>query len=502
MYPVDKAFEGEGAASLKEQQDAAVIATVNAPPAPAPALSPTPVTAVSPAGAITTSTSPPVKPPRLDRPFPATAPASAVNHILTEEELQALEDGPVLPLAPNGTLGVPLAPLFDDGESKNAEGDTPAQGSLYTTTSVTPFALPAAMTYPPETASAVPVVDEELEFGKSGGQGRSSLVMVPASQSVQSADGSVVRAVSAVPLNSAPVQLATATEAPSSNMVIANANKVKQFHPACQAAAQAEVRFSMSTIFHTFYRNVETPSRVWDASGTCKVQLLRSIGKWSTGTKTECSILNCYLETIASSKHLIYIENQFFIGNTAGEGVSNTIPSALVNRILQAHRNKEAFRVVIIIPIHPNGDMAGAQRSKIVMHYEYQTINRGLSSMFAQLRKQAPDISIANYIGFHSLRSWGVINNKVVSDQIYVHDKLMIVDDRVVILGSANINDRSMLGHRDSELAIRIEDTLHVPTTMAGQQFMVGYLPHTVRMQLMRQHLGEDEALGEFLCFC
>ena len=32
----------------------------------------------------------------------------------------------------------------------------------------------------------------------------------------------------------------------------------------------------------------------------------------------------------------------------------------------------------------------------------------------------------------------------------------MIVDDRKVILGSANINDRSMNGNRDSELAVLI----------------------------------------------
>lgn len=30
----------------------------------------------------------------------------------------------------------------------------------------------------------------------------------------------------------------------------------------------------------------------------------------------------------------------------------------------------------------------------------------------------------------------------------------MIVDDNTIILGSANINDRSMLGKRDSELAV------------------------------------------------
>lgn len=30
----------------------------------------------------------------------------------------------------------------------------------------------------------------------------------------------------------------------------------------------------------------------------------------------------------------------------------------------------------------------------------------------------------------------------------------MIVDDEIVLMGSANINDRSLLGNRDSELAI------------------------------------------------
>jgi phospholipase D1/2 len=33
----------------------------------------------------------------------------------------------------------------------------------------------------------------------------------------------------------------------------------------------------------------------------------------------------------------------------------------------------------------------------------------------------------------------------------------MLVDDRVVVMGSANINDRSMMGDRDSEIAILIE---------------------------------------------
>ena len=48
------------------------------------------------------------------------------------------------------------------------------------------------------------------------------------------------------------------------------------------------------------------------------------------------------------------------------------------------------------------------------------------------------------------------MNGVPVSEIVYVHGKLMIVDDKKVILGSANINDRSMNGNRDSELAVLI----------------------------------------------
>ncbi len=45
-----------------------------------------------------------------------------------------------------------------------------------------------------------------------------------------------------------------------------------------------------------------------------------------------------------------------------------------------------------------------------------------------------------------------------VTEQVYVHAKMMIVDDRVAIIGSANINDRSMHGYRDSEIAVLLRD--------------------------------------------
>lgn len=43
--------------------------------------------------------------------------------------------------------------------------------------------------------------------------------------------------------------------------------------------------------------------------------------------------------------------------------------------------------------------------------------------------------------------------------QVYIHGKVCIVDDRLAIIGSANINERSQRGDRDSELAAVIRDT-------------------------------------------
>lgn len=57
-----------------------------------------------------------------------------------------------------------------------------------------------------------------------------------------------------------------------------------------------------------------------------------------------------------------------------------------------------------------------------------------------------------------------------VSELLYIHDKLMIVDDRIVLMGSANINDRSQLGNRDSEIAMLVEDTEMVSSFMDGKE--------------------------------
>lgn len=45
----------------------------------------------------------------------------------------------------------------------------------------------------------------------------------------------------------------------------------------------------------------------------------------------------------------------------------------------------------------------------------------------------------------------------------------MIIDDRRVIMGSANLNDRSQVGDHDSEIALIVEDNEQLPSQMDGR---------------------------------
>ncbi|KAJ5566301.1 Phospholipase D eukaryota [Penicillium sp. DV-2018c] len=234
--------------------------------------------------------------------------------------------------------------------------------------------------------------------------------------------------------------------------------------------------------------------------GTCEVQILRSSSMWSTGTPdvTEHSIMNAYVKLIEESEHFVYIENQFFISTCEIDGrkIENLIGDALVERIVRAAKNEEAWRAVIVIPLMPGFqntvDSEGGTSVRLIMQCQYRSICRGETSIFGRLR--ALGIEPEDYIQFFSLRTWGKIgpNKQLVTEQLYIHAKCMVVDDRAAIIGSANINERSMLGSRDSEVASIVRDTDMIMSSMNGKPYLVGRFPHTLRMRLMREHLGID----------
>ncbi|KAK4100036.1 phospholipase D [Parathielavia hyrcaniae] len=240
-------------------------------------------------------------------------------------------------------------------------------------------------------------------------------------------------------------------------------------------------------------------------AGTCEVQILRSATTWSLGTEhTEHSIQQAYIKMIDNSDHFVYMENQFFITSTdtLNTRIVNGIGDALVHRIMRAHEKDEDWRAVIVMPLMPGFqnevNEPDGSSVRLILQFQFHSICRGEHSIFGRLR--AAGIEPEDYIQFFSLRQWGKLGNGVLTtEQLYIHAKCIIVDDRIALIGSANINERSMLGTRDSETAAIVRDTDMIWSTMAGRPYQVGRFAHTLRLRLMREHLGldVDEILDE-----
>uniref|UniRef100_A0A1A8MBK0 Phospholipase n=1 Tax=Nothobranchius pienaari TaxID=704102 RepID=A0A1A8MBK0_9TELE len=226
-------------------------------------------------------------------------------------------------------------------------------------------------------------------------------------------------------------------------------------------------------------------------SKKARVQVLRSAHTWSAGT-CESSILNAYIHIIKNSEHYIYIENQFFISCTEGTTVKNGIGKAVVDRILRAHREQKKFRVFVVIPLLPGfeGDISsgGGNAIQAILHYTYSTMCRGQNSILSKLSEV--EDRWTEYISFCGLRKHSQLCESLVTELIYVHSKTLIADDRCYLIGSANINDRSMLGDRDSELAVFVEDEERVPSVMGGQEYEAGPLTLALRKECFSVLVG------------
>ncbi|KAA8587084.1 hypothetical protein FQN60_000920 [Etheostoma spectabile] len=226
-------------------------------------------------------------------------------------------------------------------------------------------------------------------------------------------------------------------------------------------------------------------------SKKAKVQVLRSADRWSTGT-CENSILKAYIHTIENSEHYIYIENQFFISCADGKTVYNGIGDAIVNRILRAHREQKKYRVFVVIPLLPGfeGDISagGGNAIQAILHFTFRTMCRGEHSILSRL-SEVKDLW-TEYITLCGLRTHSQLSQSLVTELIYVHSKTLIADDRCYIIGSANINDRSMLGNRDSEMAVFVEDEERVLSIMGGQEYQAGPLTLALRKQCFSVLVG------------
>ena len=143
------------------------------------------------------------------------------------------------------------------------------------------------------------------------------------------------------------------------------------------------------------------------------------------------------------------------------------------------------FHIYITLPVHPEG-LLNDPSVMTQVHYTMQSlvfgaqslVNRTRRAILARKLSEQPGQSYERvfedsnheyesvpiedcwpYLTLLNLRNWAQLGDRYVTEQIYVHTKMMIVDDRYALVGSANINDRSQIGNRDSELAVLVMDT-------------------------------------------
>ncbi|KAK7247301.1 hypothetical protein RIF29_42182 [Crotalaria pallida] len=234
--------------------------------------------------------------------------------------------------------------------------------------------------------------------------------------------------------------------------------------------------------------------------------------------KVDQSIHAAYVKAIRSAQHFIYIENQFFLGSSyhwpsyKNAGANHLIPMELALKIASKISAKERFCVYVVIPMWPEGVPTSASVQEILfwqgqtMSMMYRIIadalfKEGLSNKYhpqdflnfyclgkRELQSsENPPSPKSNQASEHRALAAA---RKFRRFMIYVHAKGMIVDDEYVIMGSANINQRSMDGSRDTEIAVGAYQPKYTWTEK-------NYHPHGqvygYRMSLWAEHLGSVE---------
>ena len=210
----------------------------------------------------------------------------------------------------------------------------------------------------------------------------------------------------------------------------------------------------------------------------------------------------------------------------------NHIARAIADRIEDAIRWDKTFHAYIVLPAHPEGSLADIA---IVgqIHWTMQSlvfasdslVNRVRLALYARkhckearnqdeweaAKRAGKEITLgedneprirfdrevgreytSKYLSLLNLRSCETLSGgNLRSEQVYVHSKLLIVDDRIVIVGSANINDRSLDGGRDSELAVCMTDLATTTAPIDGHNpIPVRRLAHEMRINLWKKHFA------------
>ncbi|CAL5024394.1 unnamed protein product [Urochloa decumbens] len=228
----------------------------------------------------------------------------------------------------------------------------------------------------------------------------------------------------------------------------------------------------------------------------------------------EQSIQAAYIAAIRSAERFIYIENQYFIGSSYAwpsyrhPGAGNLVPMEVALKVAGKIRAGEPFAAYVVVPMWPEGDPRSPPAQEILF-WQSQTMEMMYRVVAAAIDGRGPTKGGAakhpqEFLNFYCLgnretpaaeegvtgagdddTSPAAMARRQGRFMVYVHSKGMVVDDEYVLLGSANINQRSLAGSRDTEIAVGAYQPDHHHHSGGGKVF--GY-----RMSLWEEHLGKE----------
>ncbi|KAF2746220.1 phospholipase D/nuclease [Sporormia fimetaria CBS 119925] len=143
-----------------------------------------------------------------------------------------------------------------------------------------------------------------------------------------------------------------------------------------------------------------------------------------------------------------------------------------------------------------DGGYGGGYGGKPMAHEQYQQGASQIGGRSGLGSGRWDSVSECYMLGGEDIRNvpWegGAMNeiDAFVSEELYIHSKLLIADDQIVICGSANLNDRSQLGDHDSEIVIIVQDPNPIESTMNGRPWRASRFATSLRRQIFRKHLG------------
>ncbi len=152
-----------------------------------------------------------------------------------------------------------------------------------------------------------------------------------------------------------------------------------------------------------------------------------------------------YLDAIWSARHAIYVENQYLTSRTIGDALAAKLASP------------EGPEVVVVSPRECSGRVEEGTMGLLRFRLARRLREADRFSRFRLFYPRLPDDTL----------------------RLNVHSKLMIVDDRLVRIGSANLSNRSMGVDTECDVQIEARGDRAVAQGIAG-----------LRARLLAEHLG------------